>query len=124
MNRHRGYAVRYSVGLDNMRLPISPSSMDLVTVAAGQVLASGAVVGQIAESAKYAVFDPGADDGTAIAAGVLYEDVDAGAGDATARVLDGPCEVYLDKLAWKAGLTDEQKATGLADLASRGVKAR
>ncbi len=124
MNKHRGYAVRTSITVDNMPIPIAASSLDWVTIAAGQVHASGAVVGQITESQKYAAFDPLADDGTAVAAGVLYEDVDASAGDATARVLNGPVEVYLNRLVWKVGLTADDQAAALGDLSRLGIKAR
>lgn len=99
-------------------------STDPITVAQGQVLVAGAVIGEITASGKYAVYDPTAHDGTEVAAGILFGAVDASGGDAPGLIHNWTCAVVTDRLAWKAGLTDDQKSAGLSDLARLGIKAR
>lgn len=68
-------------------------SRENVTIAAGQNLPAGQVVGQITASGKYAAHDPGAADGTENAAGVLYAAVNAADGDKKGVVIARFAEV-------------------------------
>lgn len=99
-------------------------SSDPIILAAGQNLVAGSVLGRVTSSGSYAIFDPSALDGTAVAAGVLFDAVDASSGDRPAVAHTFGCAVVRDRLAWKGGLTDPQKADGLADLLRLGIKAR
>ncbi len=52
-------------------------SRDRVTVAAGQNLPLGTVLGIVTASGKYKQIDPSAEDGSQVAAGVLLQNCDA-----------------------------------------------
>jgi hypothetical protein len=99
-------------------------SRDTVTIAAGQVLPAGAVLGEVLASGEYAAFDPAATDGTEVAAGILYEAVDAASGPRPAVIHTWTCAVQADRLVWKAGLTEADHVAALSTLALRGVRAR
>ena len=99
-------------------------SSDPATIAAGQVLRAGAVLGRITATGLYAQFDPAAVDGTATAAGILFDAVDASAGNRPGVVHNWSCAMVTARLAWKAGLTADDKAVAIADLARLGIKAR
>ena len=66
-------------------------SRDRVTVASGQNLPLGTVVGIVTATAKFKQLDPSAEDGTQVAAGVLLQACDAALidRDAVARVKVG-----------------------------------
>lgn len=68
-------------------------SRENVTIAAGQNLAAGTVVGQITASGKYAAHDPEAEDGTENAAGVLYAAVNAADDDKKGVIIARLAEV-------------------------------
>lgn len=72
----------------------------------------------------YGEFDPAATDGRQIAAGIQYAEVDAtsAAKPGVAHVRE--CEVATEDLEWKSGLSADQKADALAQLAARNVIAR
>lgn len=96
-----------------------------VTVPAATVLAPGSVLGKIAATGKYALYDEANSDGTETAAGVLYAELDNSEGvapvDMDAVVINWSAEVRLDDLEFEDGV-DEDGA--VADLAALGVKAR
>jgi hypothetical protein len=99
-------------------------SRDEVTVAAGQTLAIGAVVGRNTASNEIAALDPSASDGTEIAIGVMGEEVDAVPAPTQAVMIARHALVARQALAWPSGITAEQNATALAQLESRGIVAR
>src|SRR5690606_12854689 len=72
----------------------------------------------------YAAFDPEADDGTNIAAGVLY--AAAGSADAAVRALAGTrdAEVAGAMLTWPEGIQSSDKAAAIAALAGLGIIVR
>jgi hypothetical protein len=55
-------------------------SRDRVTVAEGQVLTLGTVLGEVSPSGEITALDPAAVDGSAVAVGVLLQAIDATAG--------------------------------------------
>jgi hypothetical protein len=61
--------------------------------------------------------------GAALAAAVLLEDIDASAGDEPGSAL-AHGEAVSDALAWPDGISDEQKARALNQLASAGIYAK
>ena len=99
-------------------------SRDEVTVAAGQTLTLGAVVGRNTTSGEVAALDPAATDGTEIAIGVMAEDVDATAAPTQAVMIARHALVARQALEWPTGITAEQIATALSQLESRGIVTR
>lgn len=63
-----------------------PLTHEAVTIASGQTLVRGAVVGRITDSGKYILSLSGASDGSQTPVGVLAADCDASGGDKTAPV--------------------------------------
>ena len=99
-------------------------SRDQVTVASGQNLKTGTVVGIITASGKATQLAPSANDGSENAAGVLIGDVDASAAD-TPGVIIARHAICSDKgLVWPSGITDAQKNAALAQLKSLGILVR
>lgn len=99
-------------------------SRDQVTVAAGQNLKTGTVVGKITASGKMTQLAPGATDGSENAAGVLLADVDASAADAPGVIIARHA-VCADKgLVWPAGITGPQKTAAIAQLKQLGILIR
>ena len=97
-------------------------SRETVTVASGNTLVAGQVLGKVTASGKYADYDADAVDGTETAVAVLYADCDASAADAEAVALVRDAEVYADKLVYTDKANDE--TAGQTDLAAVGIVAR
>jgi len=99
-------------------------SRDQVTVASGQNLKTGTVVGIITASGKVTQLAPSASDGSQNAAGVLVGDVDASAAD-TPGVIIARHAICSDKgLVWPSGITGAQKNTALGQLKALGILVR
>ena len=99
-------------------------SRDQVTVASGQNLKTGTVVGIITATGKASQLAPSANDGSENAAGVLIGDVDASAAD-TPGVIIARHAICSDKgLVWPSGITGPQKNTALAQLKALGILVR
>jgi len=99
-------------------------SRDKVTVASGQNLKTGTVVGIITASGKVKQLAPSANDGSENAAGVLIGDVDASAAD-TPGVIIARHAICSDKgLVWPEGITGPQKNTALGQLKALGILVR
>lgn len=77
-----------------------------------------------AGSMKLTQLDPEAADGSQKAMAVLFAAAPASEADVAATVHDRDCEVNGLVLVWPAGISDQQKATAIADLAERGVIVR
>ena len=100
-------------------------SRDRVTVAAGQNLGLGTVVGIETATGKVKVIDPAATDGSEVAVGVLATSVDASLIDREDGILIARHAVVADHaLTWPAGLAPAAKATALAQLKAAGVLVR
>ena len=100
-------------------------SRENVTVVSGQNLACGTVVGRITASGKIAVYDNAASDGTQTAMGVLIAPVDATSADKPGVII-ARAAIVVDKanLIWKAGMSDNDKTAGIADLKALGILSR
>lgn len=92
-----------------------------VTLAAGNNLIVGTVLGKIAATGKYAPYTPGASNGLETAAAILIYATNASAGDTTAQVIAMNSNANAHELEWGSA-TDEEIASGIADLAEHGVK--
>ena len=100
-------------------------SRDQITVAAGQVLALGAVVGVITASSKVKVVDPSASDGSEVAAGVLIQAVDANLADRDDGLIVARHAIVADHaLVWPTGITVAEKKSASAQLKALGILVR
>ncbi|WP_240097650.1 head decoration protein [Thermomonas flagellata] len=100
-------------------------SRERSTVAAGQHLLLGAVVGLETATGKLKAFDPSATDGTEVAAGVLGNAVDATLIDREDAILIARHAIVArGALVWPAGITAVQKAAAIAQLEARGILVR
>lgn len=100
-------------------------SRDRVTVASGQNLPLGTVVGIVTATAKFKQLDPSAEDGTQVAAGVLLQACDAALIDRDdGLVVARHAIVAHHALAWPDAITTAEKLAALAQLKALGVLVR
>jgi hypothetical protein len=100
-------------------------SRDPVTIAAGQVLVLGAVVGVVTATAKVKGVDPSATDGSEVAAGVLIQPVDAHLADRDDGLMVARHAIVADHaLAWPTGMTVAEKKSAIAQLKALGILVR
>jgi len=99
-------------------------SRDEVTVASGQNLATGTVVGIITTSGKVTQLAPAANDGSENAAGVLLNAVDASAGDQPGVIIARHAICSDEGLTWPGSITAPQKAAALSQLKTLGILVR
>jgi hypothetical protein len=100
-------------------------SRDQVTVAAGQVLALGAVVGVVTASSKVKAVDPSATDGSQTSAGVLIQAVDANLADRDDGLIVARHAIVADHaLVWPTGITVAEKKSASAQLKALGILVR
>lgn len=88
------------------------------------VLASGAgacrtgtVLGRVTATGKYVPLDPAAATGAEVASAILFRDVDATSSDVPCGVVARLAEVKADLLVWPAGISPEDKAAAVGQLA-------
>lgn len=94
------------------------------TVATGQHLGLGTVVGRKTADSKLYALDPAATDGTQTATGILIEPVDATLIDKTGLIVARHAIVADRAVVWPAGITDAHKVLALAQLESLGILVR
>lgn len=100
-------------------------SRDLVTVAAGQTLPLGAVLGRVTATGKVKQIDPSATDGSQYAAGVLMQDADAPLADRDDGLMVARHAIVADHaLHWPTGITTAEQQAVLAQLKALGVLVR
>ena len=100
-------------------------SRDRVTVAAGQNLPLGTVLGTITASGKYKQIDPSAEDGTQVAAGMLLQACDATLADRDGGLIVGRHSIVAHHaLAWPDAITNAEKLAAIAQLKALGVLVR
>ena len=100
-------------------------SRDRVTVASGQNLPLGTVVGIVTATAKFKQIDPSAEDGTQVAAGVVLQACDATLIDRDdGLVVARHAIVAHHALAWPDAITTAEKLAALAQLKALGVLVR
>ena len=100
-------------------------SRDRVTVASGQNLPLGTVLGIVTASGKYKQIDPSAEDGTQVAAGVLLQACDATLIDRDdGLVVARHAVVAHHALAWPDAITTAEKLAAVAQLKALGVLVR
>ncbi|HAU29809.1 MAG TPA: head decoration protein [Rhodospirillaceae bacterium] len=101
---------------DHINLTVADGSTDWAVGAVINVTVSG--TGEFSELA------PAAFDGSQIAAGVLYDAVDASLADAPAVAVVRNAELNAAEISWPDAITDGQKAVALAQLSAINLIAR
>ena len=91
------------------------------TIASGQNLGLGAVVGRKTADGEIYALNPAATDGTQTAVGVLIEPIDATLADKTGLILARHAIVADKAILWPAGITNLQKAAAITQLDARGI---
>ncbi|MBV6795029.1 head decoration protein [Xanthomonas euvesicatoria] len=100
-------------------------SRDRVTVASGQNLPLGTVVGVVTATGKVTQIDPSSTDGTQVAAGVLLQACDATLADRDDGLIVARHAIVADHaLAWPEAITNAEKLTAIAQLKALGVLVR
>lgn len=100
-------------------------SRKYITVASGQNLAIGTVLGKITASGKYAAYDNDAVDGTQTAAGILTAAVNASAADAPGVAVVREAIAAKEQLIFGAGVTTQgEKDAAYVDLEAIGIVCR
>lgn len=101
-------------------------SREVETLAMGQNLQPGTVLGRLTASGELVQLDPAAApaDGSEKAVAVLFAAVDASAAAQPAVITARDTEVVGHALIWPTGATPEQKSTALAELEPLGIVAR
>ena len=100
-------------------------SREAVTIAAGQNLPLGTVLGRNESDGKHYAIDPGATDGTQAPIGVLANAIDAINGDRRDAILIARHAVVAKTaLVWPISLSGTQRALYEQQLAQRGVLVR
>lgn len=100
-------------------------SRDQVTVASGQTLPLGAVVGIVTATGKVKQVDPSATDGSQYAAGVLMQAIDAALIDREDGLMVARHAIVADHaLTWPAAITAAEKLSAIQQLKSLGVLIR
>jgi len=115
---------KVKAGLILSELP-GHQSRENVTIASGQDLAFGTVVGKVTASGKYIAYDDDNSDGSETAAGVLVGgDIDASGGDKAGVIIVKDAELNPDLLVWATTNDATDITNGKADLVTLGIKLR
>ena len=96
-------------------------SREEITVAQGQKLALGAIIGQDSETDLIKAFNPSATDGTQNALGALIAEVDATSGNTKAVIVTRDAILADHAVIWPSSITLEQKIAAIKQLEARGV---
>lgn len=100
------------------------SHINLTVADGGTDWGAGAVIRVTVSPDGYTELDPTEDDGSQIAAGVLWGSTNAATADAACVVIRRNAEVKADALTWPAGITEGQKSTAIAQLNELGIVLR
>lgn len=99
-------------------------SRETVTIANGEDLVAGAVLGQVTADSTYKEYNPANVDGSETAVAVLYDAIDATGGEEDGVAIVRDAEVAEAALTWFDGATGPEQDTGVAELANVGIIAR
>tara|TARA_B100002049_G_scaffold232104_1_gene210755 strand:- start:818 stop:1183 length:366 start_codon:yes stop_codon:yes gene_type:complete len=99
-------------------------SRETVTLASGETLEAGTVLGQSTSTGKYAQLNPDSTAGYEDAAAVLYDNCDASDGDIQAVIVARDAEVKAGALVWPDGISESNKSDALNALKSAGITTR
>ena len=99
-------------------------SREEITVAQGQNLTLGTLVGQESETDLIKALNPAATDGTQNALGALIADTDALAANTKAVIVTRDAILADHAVVWPTNITLEQKTAAIKQLEARGVMIR
>lgn len=100
-------------------------SRDEGVIASGSgALKAGAVLGKVTASQKHVPLNPSANDGSEVAAALLFESCDATSSDQVRTLTTRLAEVHADALQWPDGTTDPQKTAALGQLLAAHIVGR
>ena len=100
-------------------------SRDRVTVAAGQTLVLGTVLGMVTATGKVKQIDPSATDGSQYASGVLMQDADAHMADRDDGLMVARHAIVSDHaLQWPTGIASAEQHAAVLQLKSLGILVR
>ena len=100
-------------------------SREVATIAAGQNLPLGTVLGRKDSDGKHYAIDPAATDGTESPVGVLAHAIDASQADRPDAILIARHAIVAKTaLVWPIDLSEAQRAACEAQLAARGIVVR
>lgn len=99
-------------------------SREQITLASGNVLDAGTVLGMVTATKEYTAFNPAGADGSQNVAGILYAATDASLADARAVAHVRDCSVSGHELIWPAAISDANKTAAIAAFAALGVIVR
>ena len=97
---------------------------ETVPLAANQTIAAGQVLGRLTSGGAYVAWDPGANTGAEIVAGVAYESVTTGSTPGSIVAILAPAAVKEDLLVFPASSTSSQRAAAIAALRNLGIRVR
>lgn len=97
-------------------------SRDTITVAAGQKLVLGQVLGMVGD--KAVALNPAGTDGSEVAVGILLHDTDSTVGVVDAVMVARNVTVSDQYVVWPAGISTTQINTAVAQLQALGVVIR
>ena len=120
-------AITESMNLGDLLKYEAPNlySRDAITLAAGQNLKLGSVLGQASADGKFHALNPAASDGTETAIGVLANDSDATLIDRDDAILIARHAILArHALIWPEGITPTQKTAATAQLRGLGLIVR
>jgi hypothetical protein len=93
------------------------------TMADGQTLSAGTVLGKITASGLLTQLAPGASDGSENAMGILMDNLSASGADEPCIYL-AHGEVSKDQVIWPGGITEAQKTEAVRDLMANNIYAK
>ena len=96
-------------------------SKENVTLASGNVVVAGEVLGKLTSGGAYVPYDNGGSDGEQTAVAIALANYDATLGDKEIAVVARDAEVIQDALTWQ---TTADIAAGKVDLAAVGIICR
>lgn len=99
-------------------------SRSTITVASGQTLVAGAVLGKVTATGEYKAYDNATNTGIETAVAVLWDAVDASAASTVGVAIVRQAEVNQSELTFATTQTAADKTAAYTDLASAGIIVR
>ncbi|WP_334130172.1 head decoration protein [Sneathiella sp.] len=100
-------------------------SREQITLASGAgALETGTVLAVVTATGKYVALDQDGEDGSEVAAGVLYRDADATSADARSLAIVRDAEVNAINLIWPDDIDAGEKVTAIGELEAAGIIVR
>ena len=99
-------------------------SREKLTFEAGLTLSPGTVVAEVTATGRYKPVNPDAEDGSEVAAGVLFAGIMTGDTTGEGVVIARLAEVLDSLLVWPEGITEEAQSNALNELAGLDIIVR